>query len=102
MAARSKGHVEIDSGECKGCGLCVEVCPPEVLELAPELNPYVVHPAQYKGEGCTGCGVCYYCCPEPGAVTVYKESDSAGPSNEPPVQGTKHDAKREAGHATAL
>ena len=24
--------------ECKGCGLCVESCPPKCLELAPELN----------------------------------------------------------------
>jgi len=50
--------------------LCVESCPPECLELAPELSKYGVHPAQYTGEGCTGCGACYYCCPEPGAITV--------------------------------
>lgn len=50
--------------------MCVESCPPECLELAPELSKYGVHPAQYTGEGCTGCGACYYCCPEPGAITV--------------------------------
>jgi NAD-dependent dihydropyrimidine dehydrogenase PreA subunit len=43
-----------------------------VLELAPELNAYGVHPAEYKGDGCTGCGICFYCCPEPGAITVYR------------------------------
>ena len=50
--------------------MCVDSCPPECLELAPELSKYGVHPAQYTGEGCTGCGACYYCCPEPGAITV--------------------------------
>jgi 2-oxoglutarate ferredoxin oxidoreductase subunit delta len=70
MAAR--GKVTIDVEECKGCGLCVESCPPKCLELAPELSAYGVHPARYTGEGCTGCGICFYCCPEPGALTVYR------------------------------
>ena len=70
--AVSRGKVVINQEECKGCGLCVESCPPACLELAPELNAYGVHPAVYKGEGCTGCGICFYCCPEPGAITVYR------------------------------
>lgn len=69
----ARGSVTIKAEECKGCGLCVESCPPKVLELEPGLNFYGAHPAHYKGEGCTGCGICFYCCPEPGAITVYKE-----------------------------
>ena len=72
MANQPRGDVKSDQEECKGCGLCVESCPPKVLELAPELNAYGVHPAQYKGDACTGCGICFYCCPEPGAITVYR------------------------------
>ena len=68
----TRGNVNISNEECKGCGLCVESCPPKVLFLASELNAYGVHPAQYKGEACTGCGICYYCCPEPGAITVMR------------------------------
>lgn len=68
----SRGNIEISIEECKGCGLCVESCPPKCLALAPGLNAYGVHPASYKGEGCTGCGICFYCCPEPGAITVYR------------------------------
>ncbi|MGB7722131.1 MAG: 4Fe-4S binding protein, partial [Bryobacteraceae bacterium] len=26
--------------ECKGCGLCIEACPPKVLRLADHLNHY--------------------------------------------------------------
>ncbi|HWR35252.1 MAG TPA: ferredoxin family protein [Clostridia bacterium] len=72
MANQARGNVEINTEECKGCGLCVESCPPDVLELAPDLNAYGVHPAVYKGENCTGCGICFYCCPEPGAITVFR------------------------------
>jgi NAD-dependent dihydropyrimidine dehydrogenase PreA subunit len=68
-----RGKVSIHSDECKGCGLCVDACPPKKLSLAPELNQYGVHPAEYSGEGCTGCGICFYCCPEPGAITVFRE-----------------------------
>ena len=77
MSSQPRGNVIIDDEECKGCGLCVESCPPECLELAPELNKYGVHPAQYTGEDCTGCGACYYCCPEPGAITVERADATA-------------------------
>jgi 2-oxoglutarate ferredoxin oxidoreductase subunit delta len=72
MAGPSRGSIKINTDECKGCGLCVESCPPKVLQLEHTLNHYGVHPAHYKGEGCTGCGICFYCCPEPGAITVYR------------------------------
>jgi 2-oxoglutarate ferredoxin oxidoreductase subunit delta len=72
MASQIHGTVLIRMEECKGCGLCVDSCPPKCLELASELSPYGVHPAQYLGSGCTGCGICFYCCPEPGAITVYR------------------------------
>ena len=71
MSSQPRGNVIIDAEECKGCGLCVESCPPDAGTGA-ELNHYGVHAAQYTGEGCTGCGVCFYCCPEPGAITVYR------------------------------
>jgi len=71
MSLQARGFVTIDEDECKGCGLCVDACPPGCLHLAPALSAYGVHPATYDGEGCTGCGICFYCCPEPGAITVY-------------------------------
>ena len=72
MAGQARGKVTVDVEECKGCGLCVECCPPKCLELEPELNAYGAHPAHYTGQCCTGCGICFYCCPEPGALTVYR------------------------------
>jgi 2-oxoglutarate ferredoxin oxidoreductase subunit delta len=72
MTDTARGKVFISVEECKGCGLCVESCPPRCLLLAPELSAYGVHPARYIGRECTACGICFYCCPEPGAVTVYR------------------------------
>jgi 2-oxoglutarate ferredoxin oxidoreductase subunit delta len=67
-----RGVVETNPNECKGCGLCVEACPPKCLHLSGRLNRYGYHPAEYAGEGCTGCGVCYYACPEPGGIRVLR------------------------------
>jgi len=72
----SGGVVVIDAEECKGCGLCVEVCPPGVLQISLALNRMGYHPAEYKGIECTGCGVCFYVCPEPAAITVYKKRET--------------------------
>jgi NAD-dependent dihydropyrimidine dehydrogenase PreA subunit len=75
--ARPAGSVEVRVDECKGCGYCIEQCPPKVLILSPAINRMGYHPAKYIGEGCTGCGICFYACPEPGALTVYKTRPSA-------------------------
>jgi 2-oxoglutarate ferredoxin oxidoreductase subunit delta len=72
MANQARGDIVINIDECKGCGLCIDSCPPKCLAFAPELGSYGVHPARYTGGGCTGCGICFYCCPEPGAITVYR------------------------------
>ncbi len=67
-----RGSVELNSEECKGCGLCVEACPPKVLKLSARFNQYGYHPAEYTGAGCTGCGICFFACPEPGGITVLR------------------------------
>lgn len=69
---RDRGMVRIDEDECKGCGLCVEACPPRVIELGNHLNHYGYRTAAYCGRGCTGCGICFMACPEPGAITVMR------------------------------
>ena len=51
MTSQPRGNVIIDVEECKGCGLCVESCPPKCLILAPELSKYGVHPAHLHRAG---------------------------------------------------
>jgi 2-oxoglutarate ferredoxin oxidoreductase subunit delta len=67
-----RGTVRMNAEECKGCGLCVEACPPKALRLAEGLNRYGYHPAEYRGAGCTGCGICFFACPEPGGIAVLR------------------------------
>ena len=65
-----RGHLRVSGEECKGCGLCVEACPPRVIQLSERINHYGYRTASYLGRGCTGCGICFQVCPEPGAITV--------------------------------
>ncbi len=67
-----RGQLRIDEQECKGCGLCIEACPPKVIGMSERLNHYGYRTAVYAGAGCTGCGICFMVCPEPGAITVYR------------------------------
>ncbi len=67
-----RGRLEIDGEECKGCGLCIEACPPKVISLSERLNHYGYRTALYSGSGCTACGICFMACPEPGAITVMR------------------------------
>jgi NAD-dependent dihydropyrimidine dehydrogenase PreA subunit len=77
MAAAEKhdrGLLRVDEAECKGCGLCIEACPPKAIGLSERLNHYGYRTAVYAGAGCTGCGICFLACPEPGALAVYRAS----------------------------
>jgi NAD-dependent dihydropyrimidine dehydrogenase PreA subunit len=67
---RDRGLLRVNGDECKGCGLCVEACPPKLIALSERLNHYGYRTATYAAAGCTGCGICFMVCPEPGAITV--------------------------------
>ncbi len=64
--------MEVNGELCKGCQLCIGVCPKSVIAISEKLNNASYHPAYYTGENCTGCSLCYYACPEPGAIIVVK------------------------------
>ena len=69
---KDRGSLQVDEDECKGCGLCVEACPPKAIAMSERLNHYGYRTATYAGAGCTGCGICFMVCPEPGAITVLR------------------------------
>jgi 2-oxoglutarate ferredoxin oxidoreductase subunit delta len=70
----ARGLIELDEGQCKGCGLCVAACPKDVIAIAEDrVNARGYHPAVLAdpdGE-CTGCAVCAVACPDV-AITVYR------------------------------
>jgi 2-oxoglutarate ferredoxin oxidoreductase subunit delta len=57
---------------CKGCGLCVDVCPPQVLALDERfVNAMGHHVARLlDGEACTSCAKCARVCPD-AVLTIY-------------------------------
>ncbi|MBF0465445.1 MAG: 4Fe-4S binding protein [Nitrospirae bacterium] len=60
-----KGKIEINSELCKGCELCITVCPKKILKLCDELNTsgyYTICVTDM--ERCTGCALCAQICPE--------------------------------------
>ena len=67
-----RGSVTVNEVYCKGCGLCVEVCVQDALELAPGLTRKGYHPARLRNDRCTGCGNCAIVCPD-AAITVVRE-----------------------------
>ncbi len=58
--------VTFNTERCKGCGLCVEVCPKKILELAKDiLNSKGYHPARITAqEKCIACAMCATMCPD--------------------------------------
>jgi 2-oxoglutarate ferredoxin oxidoreductase subunit delta len=64
-ARKFRGEVFIDRDRCKGCGFCIEFCPPKVLETSREYNSHGYHPPVLVNEaGCTGCDLCGLYCPD--------------------------------------
>lgn len=64
----------INEDVCKGCGLCVSICPRLVLENdLVRLNAKGYHPATFAHpEKCTACSMCAIVCPD-SAIRVEKE-----------------------------
>ena len=56
---RAAAVVEIDEAWCKGCDICVKLCPERCLALTARQVATVRRP-----EACTGCGVCEWLCPD--------------------------------------
>jgi len=71
---RTLGTVVIDVDACKGCDLCIDACPPSVLEM----TTHEVNARGYRYPvllaGCTGCKICAQVCPD-FCFQVYRYDD---------------------------
>lgn len=66
-------RIIVDERYCKGCSLCVEVCPKACIALdTDKITDKGYHPAKLTDESlCTGCTNCALICPDV-AITVEK------------------------------
>jgi 2-oxoglutarate ferredoxin oxidoreductase subunit delta len=71
-------RITIDREICKGCQLCISVCPKHLISVSDKLNQKGYYPAEVSktddhGEPhCTGCVSCATICPDV-AIEVYRE-----------------------------
>ncbi|MEG0770281.1 MAG: 4Fe-4S binding protein [Clostridia bacterium] len=68
--------VVFNENECKGCMLCVDVCPRKIIKINTDVlnekgyNPATIDEADY--DKCISCAMCAKMCPDC-VITVYKE-----------------------------
>ena len=71
--SKMKGAIVVDTNRCKGCALCIEACPQDVIAMAKKVNvsgyPFI---EEVKAEACVGCAACCIVCPD-GCITVYRK-----------------------------
>ena len=60
----------INSERCKGCQLCISVCPKGCLFVSKKANDKSYFPIEAKAEGCIGCAKCAIVCPETAISTI--------------------------------
>jgi len=60
-----KAVAVVDSEKCTGCGICIDVCPVNAIEVNEQ--------AVINADACTGCAACTWECPNEAIVIVQKK-----------------------------
>lgn len=71
--SKIKGAIVINTDRCKGCSLCVESCPQDVITISKKrvnTSGYAYAEPVFLDK-CVGCAACGMVCPD-GCITVYR------------------------------
>lgn len=68
--------IHLNEEICKGCGICISVCPVNVYERGDRISPkgYVITEIRHPGK-CIGCKNCELMCPD---QVIFIEEDADG------------------------
>lgn len=71
MAKLKMKEIIINQEWCKGCGICIELCPVNVLEFNEADKSSVARP-----EDCIGCQLCELRCPDLAIEVIVEREDA--------------------------
>ena len=69
--AKAKGDIVVDIDRCKGCEVCIDVCPEDTIGMSKKVNGKGYHYMEVVNDTCIGCANCAVVCPD-GVITVYR------------------------------
>ena len=89
------GRIIINIERCKGCGLCIAVCPKNGISISKKSNKRGYFPAEAANSdsfdklttSCTGCAVCALVCPDV-AIEVQQDDTDKGKAVTKPSRKT--------------
>ncbi len=71
--------IVIDDRYCKGCGICIHLCPKHALEVSKKVNSRGYYmPCVVDGGKCTGCHQCELYCPDFAIFVIEGEEGGDG------------------------
>jgi len=69
-------RIVISEELCKGCGICIALCPMKVLDRSDKLSSRGVYPpVSVNGNKCTACRICQHYCPDLAIYIVTEEKN---------------------------
>ncbi len=69
----TKGDIIINIEKCKGCQVCLDACPKDVLDVSSQVNAKGYQYIIKVNAECTGCANCAVVCPD-AVITVYRSN----------------------------